>query len=110
MFTNIQYKTYAVYSVFLAVMLPAIYFFYPETGSRSLEEIDLLFEGATTQGNPWFSVVHVAKQEPRWFDVGEEKAMTYSSTDSSTEPYSEHVFPTKPRGPLNGHLSSDGSI
>lgn len=109
MFTNITYKTYATYAVINFVIVPSIYFFYPETGSRSLEEIDLLFESATTQGNPWFSVVKIAKQEPRWFDVGGEKTEAYSSTGISTEPYSEQMAPTKPHGPLNGVYSSDGS-
>jgi hypothetical protein len=108
MFTNITYKTYATYAVINFVIVPSIYFFYPETGSRSLEEIDLIFESATTEGNPWFSAVRIAKQEPRWFDVGGEKTEAYSSTGNSTEPYSELVRPTKARGPLNGP-SDDGS-
>jgi hypothetical protein len=111
MFTNITYKTYATYAVINFVIIPTIYFFYPETGSRSLEEIDLLFENATTQGRPWFSVVKLAKEEPRWYDVSGEKTTAYSSTGNtySTEPYSEHhVRPTKPLGPLNGP-SDDGS-
>jgi hypothetical protein len=90
-------------------MVPTIYFFYPETGSRSLEEIDMIFESATTQGNPWFSVVKVSKQEPRWYDAGGEKTEAYSSNGNSTEPYPGNALPTKPRGPLNGP-SSDGSV
>jgi hypothetical protein len=109
MFINITYRIYAVYATMCFVMVPTIYFFFPETGSRSLEEIDLLFETATTQGNPWFSVVGVAKQEPRWFDGGAEKSEAYSSTGNSSEPYSEHVIPTKAHGPLSG-FSSDGSM
>ena len=42
MFTNIKYQTYATYAVINFAIIPTIYFFYPETGSRSLEEIDLL--------------------------------------------------------------------
>jgi hypothetical protein len=109
MFINITYRIYAVYATTCFVMVPIIYFFYPETGSRSLEEIDLLFESATTQGNPWFSVAKISKQEPRWFDAGGEKTEAYSSTDNSSEPYSEHVILTKPHGPLSG-LSGDGSM
>ena len=111
MFTNITYGTYATYAVINALIVPTIYFFYPETGSRSLEEIDLLFESATTQGKPWSSVVRIAEEEPRWFDVGGEKTEAYSSTGNThtTEPYSQmNVRPTKPLGPLNGP-SDDGS-
>ena len=112
MFTNIMYKTYATYAVINFAIVPTIYFFYPETGSRSLEEIDLLFENSTTQGKPWFSVVKLAKEEPRWFDASGEKTTAYSSTGNthSTEPYSEqNVRPMKALGPLNGP-SDDGSI
>lgn len=113
MFTNITWKTYVTYAVINAVIVPSIYFFYPETGSRSLEEVDLLFESATAQGNPWFSVVNIAKKEPRWFDVDGEKTESYSnsngeSTQPSTEPYSLNEKATKPAGPL-GSGSSDGN-
>lgn len=110
MFTNIMYKTYATYAVINFAIIPTIYFLYPETGSRSLEEIDLLFENATTQGKPWFSVVKLAKEEPRWYDAtGEKTEYSSNGITNSTEPYSEqHVRPTKPLGPLNGP-SDDGS-
>lgn len=104
MFTNIMYKTYAVYAVLNFAIIPSIYFFYPETGSRSLEEIDMIFESATAKGNPWFSVVKVAKEEPRWFDVEGEKTIETSSNGHSTEPYSDPYSeiekPTKLAGPL----------
>lgn len=50
------------------VTIPIIYFFYPETGSRSLEEIDTLFQNATVAGKPWTSIVALSKTEPRWYD------------------------------------------
>jgi hypothetical protein len=112
MFWEIKYQIYIVYATTCFVMIPVIYFFFPETGSRSLEEIDLLFESATAQGDPCFSVVKIAKHEPRWFDTdadaGNEKTGAYSSTENSSEPYSEHVIATKAHGPLSG-FSSDGS-
>lgn len=112
MFLNITYKTYVTYAVINAVIVPSIYFFYPETGSRSLEEVDLLFENATAQGNPWLSVVKIAKKEPRWFDTEGEKTEEYSSsgqyTDPSTEPYSITEKPAKAVGPL-GSGSSNGN-
>jgi hypothetical protein len=107
MFTNIKYQTYAVYAVINFVIIPSIYFFYPETGSRTLEEIDLLFETATSRGNPWFSVVQVAREEPRWFDAEGEKTESYSSNGNSTEPWSGDEKPTRPAGPLRSGNSDD---
>lgn len=43
MISNIGWKTYLVFAIFNASFLPFIYFFYPETAGRSLEEIDLIF-------------------------------------------------------------------
>ncbi|KAF2774521.1 general substrate transporter [Teratosphaeria nubilosa] len=70
MFTNIHYRTYIVYAVINAFIVPTIYFFYPETGTRSLEEVDVLFSEASTDKNPWLAVVKVAQNEPTWFDQG----------------------------------------
>ncbi|KAL2833950.1 general substrate transporter [Aspergillus pseudoustus] len=43
-FTNIQWKTYIIFGVFCTVMTFHVFFFYPETAQRSLEEIDLMFD------------------------------------------------------------------
>lgn len=105
MFFNIDYKIYIVYAVINAVIVPTIYFLYPETGSRSLEEVDQIFEMATAEGNPWFSVVKVAKREPRWFDSeGEKTTEAYSSNGQSTEPSSMNEK-ARPSGPLGSDLS-----
>lgn len=48
--------------------MPIIYYFYPETGHRSLEEVDVIFSEASKKGNPWLSVISTAKCEPVWFD------------------------------------------
>jgi len=44
-FTNIQWKTYMIFGTFCAVMTVHVFFLYPETAGRSLEEIDSVFEG-----------------------------------------------------------------
>ncbi|KAK8091258.1 sugar transporter [Apiospora phragmitis] len=51
-FTNIQWKTYIIFGVFCAAMFFHIFFTYPETAGRTLEEIDLVFE---TNTPPWRS-------------------------------------------------------
>ncbi|OJJ54153.1 hypothetical protein ASPSYDRAFT_160968 [Aspergillus sydowii CBS 593.65] len=43
-FTNIQWKTYIIFGVFCTVMTFHVFFLYPETAQRSLEEIDLMFD------------------------------------------------------------------
>ncbi|KAI0006244.1 putative MFS glucose transporter [Xylariaceae sp. FL0662B] len=43
-FTNIVWKTYIIFGVFCAAMTFHIFFTYPETAERTLEEIDLVFD------------------------------------------------------------------
>ncbi|PLB51531.1 sugar transporter [Aspergillus steynii IBT 23096] len=43
-FTNIKWKTYIIFGVFCTVMTFHVFFLYPETSQRSLEDIDLMFE------------------------------------------------------------------
>lgn len=43
MISNIRWGTYLFFAVINALFVPVIYFFYPETKKRSLEEIDLIF-------------------------------------------------------------------
>ena len=43
MITNIHWGTYLFFAVVNACFLPLIYFTYPETAKRSLEEIDIIF-------------------------------------------------------------------
>jgi sugar porter (SP) family MFS transporter len=43
--TNIGYKFYVILAVFNVVIAALIYFFFPETANKTLEEIDLQFAG-----------------------------------------------------------------
>lgn len=51
-FTNIVWKTYIIFGVFCLAMTVHIFFTYPETAGRTLEEIDLVFD---TNTPPWRS-------------------------------------------------------
>ncbi|ORY59264.1 hexose transporter [Pseudomassariella vexata] len=42
---NIGWKYYIVFCVFLSLMLPVVYFTFPETKGHSLEEIAVIFDG-----------------------------------------------------------------
>ncbi|KAM0723568.1 hypothetical protein Q7P37_000555 [Cladosporium fusiforme] len=52
---RIGWRTYLIFMVLLALFIPIIYFFYPETSNLSLEDIDLIFlpeEMGGLNGNP----------------------------------------------------------
>lgn len=56
-FATIGYQTYIIFAVINAFIVPCVYFFYPETAYRSLEEMDEIFQKTTG----YFDVVQVAK-------------------------------------------------
>lgn len=45
-FANLGYQTYIIFAVLNAAILPCVYFYFPETKSRSLEELDIVFASA----------------------------------------------------------------
>jgi sugar porter (SP) family MFS transporter len=59
-FTNLGHYYFIVYAGINAVCIPTIYFFYPETAQRSLEEIDEIF----ISSNSIFDTVRIAKNLP----------------------------------------------
>ncbi|EER25578.1 Sugar transporter family protein [Coccidioides posadasii C735 delta SOWgp] len=61
MLDGIGWGTYLFFAVVNACFLPIIYFFYPETARRSLEEIDLIFAKGFTENT---SYVAAAKNLP----------------------------------------------
>ena len=75
-------------------MVPSVYFFFPETAYRSLEEMDTIFQKVSGwQGA--FAVVQQARIEPRRYgkngelliplDAQDEKAATEHRNGSSTD-------------------------
>lgn len=58
--TNLHNRYWIIFAVFNACFVPIIYFFFPETNGRSLEEIDEIFERSDT-----WSVVKNAKNLPK---------------------------------------------
>lgn len=40
---ELNYKFYIIWSLFCISFIPIVYFFYPETAQKSLEEIDIEF-------------------------------------------------------------------
>ncbi|KAL6308270.1 general substrate transporter [Sparassis latifolia] len=49
-FNNIGWRTYIVFAALNAFIVPVVYFFFPETAGRSLEDIDVIFALAYNEG------------------------------------------------------------
>lgn len=81
LFSDLLWKTYVVFAVFNFAFVPIIYLLYPETGGRSLEEVDIVFKSAGEKGNAWFSVVQSAKEEPKWFDKYGDPTDSYGGSE-----------------------------
>ncbi|EME79799.1 uncharacterized protein MYCFIDRAFT_37517 [Pseudocercospora fijiensis CIRAD86] len=79
MIQNIGWGTYLFFAAVNAAALPFIYFFYPETSHRSLEEIDFIFAKGYYEN---ISYVKAAKEMPRLTnDDMEALADEYGLTD-----------------------------
>lgn len=59
--TTIGWQYYIVFAVIAGCIAPSVYFLFPETMGRSLEEIELVFKESTS---PW-STVQLAKTRKR---------------------------------------------
>lgn len=58
-------------------MVPVLYFFFPETAYRSLEEMDSIFRKTKSI----FSVVRTAKEEPRRYGKNGEILIAFDETE-----------------------------
>ncbi|EEP75797.1 conserved hypothetical protein [Uncinocarpus reesii 1704] len=76
-FSSIGYKTYIIFAVINAFIVPVVYFFYPETAYRSLEEMDTIFRNTDSI----FSVVRVAQETPRRYGKNGEVLISYDETE-----------------------------
>ncbi|KAH8803087.1 general substrate transporter [Xylogone sp. PMI_703] len=83
MISNIGWGTYLFFAVVNACFLPVIYFFYPETKRRSLEEIDLIFAKGYVEN---MSYVRAAKELPYLSDREiEQMARSYGFVGADDE-------------------------
>ena len=80
-FHSIGYKTYIIFAVTNFLIVPVVYFFYPETAYRCLEEVDVIFHAARLSPNPWLSVVKIARDEPLWYGKDGEVKFEYEQSD-----------------------------
>ncbi|KAJ6130554.1 hypothetical protein N7512_003334 [Penicillium capsulatum] len=63
-FEKIGYQTYIIFAVINAAIFPVVYFFFPETRYRSLEEMDDIFKKSSNV----FNVVNISIREPHRYD------------------------------------------
>ncbi|KAK5166095.1 uncharacterized protein LTR77_008356 [Saxophila tyrrhenica] len=80
-FSAIGYNTYTVFACINAFMVPCVYFFYPETAYRSLEEMDEIFQDVKGIKGA-FSVVKVAADKPHRFGKNGELLINYEDTEA----------------------------
>ncbi|KAK8047330.1 Sugar transporter STL1 [Apiospora saccharicola] len=79
-FDSIGYQTYIIFAVINAFMVPSVYFFYPETAYRSLEEMDAIFHKVKGLAG-YFQVVDVARKEPQRYGKNGELLIAYEETE-----------------------------
>lgn len=80
---SIGWGTYLFFGVLNAIFFPIIYFLYPETNQRTLEEIDLIFAKGYTEK---LNYVTAAKQLPRMSQEEiDQRAREYANVDSDEE-------------------------
>ncbi|KAF1834641.1 sugar transporter STL1 [Decorospora gaudefroyi] len=80
-FANIGYQTYIIFAVINAAMVPSVYFFFPETAYRSLEEMDEIFHRTANV----FDVVKIAHELPHRYDKRGELLIDYADTEEARE-------------------------
>ncbi|KEQ85987.1 general substrate transporter [Aureobasidium pullulans EXF-150] len=78
-FETIGYQTYIIFAVINAFIVPCVYFFYPETRLRSLEEMDEIFRNTTSI----FNVVSVARDTPNRYGKNGELLINYMDTEAA---------------------------
>ncbi|KAJ9661235.1 hypothetical protein H2201_006594 [Coniosporium apollinis] len=80
-FNNIGYRTYIIFAAFNAAIVPLVYFFYPETAYRSLEEVDAIFYAVAKSPRPWLSAVSIAREHPLWYGKNGEGMAEYEQSE-----------------------------
>ncbi|KAI8137993.1 general substrate transporter [Fennellomyces sp. T-0311] len=78
---NIGYGIYIIFAIFNFLFIPIVYFFYPETKGRSLEELDVLFAKANEDK---MSPVKMAKTMPKLEGADLERELARYFDDGST--------------------------
>ncbi|KAK4984746.1 hypothetical protein LTR50_006425 [Elasticomyces elasticus] len=105
---NIGYKTYIIFAAINFAIIPAVYFFYPETGYRSLEEIDVIFASASQCPRPYLAVVRSAETEPLWYGKRGQAGLYGGADGASYEKSDWHLRLAGMAAERTSASSSDG--
>ena len=69
-FANLGYRTYIIFAVFNAAIIPCVWLWFPETMGRTLEELDVVFARANAEGvNPVSKAKKMSKLEGAELDA-----------------------------------------
>ncbi|PGH30517.1 hypothetical protein GX50_06697 [[Emmonsia] crescens] len=109
MLDGIGWGTYLFFACVNACFFPVIYFFYPETARRSLEEIDIIFAKGFTEN---ISYVDAAKQLP-YLSAEEVKQMNeqygFGAADEVTAPSEVKSSRSNSNDGSNANAHGDGN-
>lgn len=97
-FTSLGWKFYLVWAVVAGSIVPAVYFFYPETTGLSVEEIDQVFIDAPGV----FSIVALAESRRRERKSNEVEHIEHFDNEKRKEEYLEQAV-VDSRGPQVHH-------
>jgi sugar porter (SP) family MFS transporter len=93
-FANIRWQTYIIFGVFLFVMLLHVYFLFPETAGKTLEETEQIFEdpnGIPYIGTPAWKTTHDTKR-------------TVAAESGDVEVLGEKLASSEKRGALHAEV------
>lgn len=77
---SLQWKFYIIWTIFNFSFVPIVYFFYPETAGRSLEDIDRVFSGGETPLFIFRDKEAIAEKRPeRFIQLEREEVRRHSS-------------------------------
>lgn len=89
-FENLQYRTYIIFAVINALIIPCVYLFFPETRRRSLEEMDVIFAKAHhEQKNPVWTSLEMPQISGSELDQAMTRYFAASADEESTTPVKE---------------------
>lgn len=83
-FKNLGYKTYIIFAIFNAAIIPSVWLFFPETKGRTLEELDVVFARANAEGsNPVTVAKDMSRLEGPVLDAEFQKYFTREHVDQA---------------------------
>ncbi|CDS14393.1 hypothetical protein LRAMOSA06562 [Lichtheimia ramosa] len=97
---NIGYGIYVIFAIFNFLFIPIVYFFYPETKGRSLEELDVVFAKAYEENvspvkmaykMPKLEGAALERELARYFDDGSSAEGSHNDVEKAPQPASEKV-------------------